>query len=455
MSAKVEIMKTKAEQSIAQHFADKVDLLASGAADAESRRAAFARFLEYGLPHRRIEAWKYTDLRNALGDVDMPAFGEAPTVDESRLNEALGPLGSLDAYRAVFVNGRFDNALSALPETAGIAIRPLSGLDGGSDAPVDQAPVDQALEEALSVQSIVALNTAFLTDGLNVSLADGVRLDKPLMIITVRAGGRDILVTTRHRVEVGAGAGMTLIEAAVSADGTAGQANSYVSLDIHAGGSLEHAKIGTGDSAAVSDLATSRVKLDREAYYRAHQLTPGAPLSRNQVFVTFDGEDAELDFTSAVLGNGSDHIDSTIVVEHRAPGCKGRELFKAVLDDRARAVCQGKVIVQRDAQKTDGKQMAQALMLSEDCEFDSKPELEIYADDVACGHGSTSAEIDADLIFYCRSRGIPEAEAKVMLTESFIAEAIDNVDHDGLRDAMGEIVRTWLADNHSSAKTAL
>ena len=121
-----------------------------------------------------------------------------------------------------------------------------------------------------------------------------------------------------------------------------------------------------------------------------------------------------------------------------------------MLDDRARGVCQGKVIVQQIAQKTDGKQMAQALMLSEDCEFDSKPELEIYADDVACGHGSTSAEIDPDLVFYCRSRGIPEDEAKVLLTESFVAEALDKVEWEPLRDAMGALARDWLAANHAS-----
>ena len=142
-----------------------------------------------------------------------------------------------------------------------------------------------------------------------------------------------------------------------------------------------------------------------------------------------------------------------LLLEHLAPGCISRELFKGVLDGRARGVCQGKVIVQKDAQKTDGKQMAQALMLSEDCEFDSKPELEIYADDVACGHGSTSAELDEDLVFYCRSRGIPEDQAKVLLTESFIAEAIEKVRHEPLRDVLAGVARDWLALNHSKSQS--
>ena len=175
----------------------------------------------------------------------------------------------------------------------------------------------------------------------------------------------------------------------------------------------------------------------------------GAPLARNQSFVTFDGEGGDLAFSAGVLANGRDHIDTTVVVEHMAPGCRSRELFKAVLDGNARAVSQGKVVVDREAQKTDGKQMAQALMLSEDAEFDSKPELEIYADDVACGHGSTSARIDPEHVFYLRSRGIPEAEASAMLTEAFIAEAIEGIEHEPIRDVVLDLARDWFAANAS------
>ena len=137
-------------------------------------------------------------------------------------------------------------------------------------------------------------------------------------------------------------------------------------------------------------------------------------------------------------------MDSTLVVDHAVPECESRELFKGVLANRGRGIFQGKVIVRRDAQKTDGKQMAQALMLSPDAEFDSKPELEIYADDVVCGHGSTVAEIDDDLMFYCRSRGIPESVARALLVESFIGEALEKVEHDDLREALRTHAMTWL-----------
>ena len=141
---------------------------------------------------------------------------------------------------------------------------------------------------------------------------------------------------------------------------------------------------------------------------------------------------------------GGEHIDTTLVVDHAVPRCESRELYKGVLDGEAKGIFQGKVIVRRDAQKSDGKQMAQALMLSPAAEFDSKPELEIYADDVVCGHGSTAGELDEDLLFYLRSRGIPLAEARAMLIESFAGEALDKIEHEGLREVAASMARAWL-----------
>jgi Fe-S cluster assembly protein SufD len=173
-------------------------------------------------------------------------------------------------------------------------------------------------------------------------------------------------------------------------------------------------------------------------------MTLAGALLRNELAIVFKGKRAKLDVSGAMLGAGSQHLDTTLFVDHEAPGGVSRELFKSVLDGRARAVFQGKIIVRPNAQKTDGKQMAQALMLSPEAEFDSKPELEIYADDVACGHGSTCAEIDPDLIFYCRTRGIPEKEARALLVRSFIAEAVDKVEDEGVREALMAMADGWL-----------
>ena len=178
----------------------------------------------------------------------------------------------------------------------------------------------------------------------------------------------------------------------------------------------------------------------------------GDGIVRNDLAVTFRGQHSTFDLGSAKLVGGHGHADTTLVVDHAVPHCTSRELVKSVLADTARAVFQGKVIVRPDAQKTDGKQMAQALMLSPDAEFDSKPELEIYADDVVCGHGSTSAEIDPELVFYLRSRGIPLEEAQAMLVESFIGEAIDKAEPETVQEALRAIARGWLAQGSRSAQ---
>jgi Fe-S cluster assembly protein SufD len=201
----------------------------------------------------------------------------------------------------------------------------------------------------------------------------------------------------------------------------------------------------TLDRGEATHLANWLVDIGAGADYRGFQLTSGTGLARNQLAVTFKGEGANLDLSGAFLARGSEHVDTALLVDHAVPACTSRELFKGVLEDEAQGVFQGKVIVRPGAQKSDGKQMAQVLLLSPNAEFDSKPELEIYADDVVCGHGSTSADLDEDLLFYCRSRGIPEAEARALLIESFVGEALAKVEREDVRDALTLLARDWLA----------
>jgi Fe-S cluster assembly protein SufD len=199
------------------------------------------------------------------------------------------------------------------------------------------------------------------------------------------------------------------------------------------------------DPAASAHLGTWIVGLGAQSEYHAFQFTAGMPLVRNQLLVAFGGEGGKLDIAGCFLGRGAEHIDTTLVIDHAVPGCTSRELVKGVLADRARGVFQGKVIVRPDAQKTDGKQMAQALMLSEEAEFDSKPELEILADDVVCGHGSTAAQLDESLLFYLRSRGIPLPEARALLIESFVGEVFDKLEDGPLREALLAIAKARLS----------
>ena len=423
----VAVMKTKAELALAEQFQAVRGGLPGPLAVRDAGMAAFGAL---GLPHRRIEEWKYTDLRTVLKDTAPPA-AENTKVTVADLIVGMGPWMDVDAARIVFVNGRYRKALSNLAGAESVRVVPLSeGFELASE----------------TADAVTALNTAFVTDGARVEIPAGVSLEVPLYVIELSASAEARTSTVRHTVQVGAKARATIVELYLTLPGSAQDTlnNTMVQVTVGDGAALTHVK-AVSEGARGTHLSNWMVTLGKDSHYRGFQMTAGVALVRNGIGVTYGGEDSKLDLSGVFLGRGSDHIDTTLVVDHAVPGCESRELFAGVLDGRARGIFQGKIIVRPHAQKTDGKQMARVLMLSPDAEFDSKPELEIHADDVVCGHGSTAAEIDADLLFYCRSRGIPEREARAMLVESFIGEAIDKVEHEGLRGVLAKLARQWLA----------
>jgi Fe-S cluster assembly protein SufD len=428
----VAIMKTKVETALAEQFQTALAGLPGGADVASARRAAIAAFTEYGLPHRRIEEWKYTDLRAALKEAAPPSVEDTAKLTVADLVVALGPFMQMEAARIVFVNGHYRKALSNLAGADAVTVRPLSGE-------IDRlVPLDH--------DAVVALNTAFVTDGAVIEVPAGVDLDVPLLVVSLSAGSEPRLSTIRTSIRVDAGARATVVELHVTLPGsvTDGQTNALTQVTVGDGAHLTHVKAAP-EGGRATHLSNWIARLGAQATYRAFQMSSGLALCRNQLSVVFQGEHAKLDISGVFLGRDGDHIDTTLVVDHPVPHCESREVFAGVLDGRARGIFQGKIVVRPEAQKTDGKMMARALMLSPDAEFDSKPELEIYADDVVCGHGSTAAEIDPDLLFYCRARGIPEAEAKALLVTSFIGEAIDRVEHEGVRTALEASAAQWLA----------
>lgn len=432
----VGLTKTKAEQAFTESFEAIASKLPGSEAVRELRRKAIGTFAALGLPHRRIEEWKYTDLRNLLKEAFTPAIGKAATPSEADLNAALGPLAALDTYRIVLVDGAFNASLSTAQRPDGLSVKPLSEALAESPDIVRMKRDQDAIE---------ALNSAFATDGAVVSVADGTELDKPLLLVFARAGADRKTITTRNVVNIGKGAKVTLVEAFVPLAGSADedQHNAATEIVVGEGAAVTHVKAIVENGKAVH-LGSATADIGADASYRAFQLTAGPGLARNQIFVKFTGEGGKLDCSGSFLATNNEHIDTTLVVDHAVPHCESRELYKGVLDGHGRGIFQGKVIVRPGAQKTDGKQMAQALMLSPDAEFDSKPELEIYADDVICGHGSTSAEIDPEHIFYCRSRGIPEPEARALLIEAFVGEAMEKVEDEPVREALMETARVWL-----------
>jgi Fe-S cluster assembly protein SufD len=435
----VALTRTKAEQAFPELFEAVAARLPGGAAVAEARKTAIGAFAGLGLPHRRLEAWKYTDLRSALKEALPPALGDATPVTRAEIDAALDGLARLDAHRVVLVNGACRPELSDA-SAGGFDVRPLASA---LEVPDGDAVAGEAVPPGQD--AVIALNAAFITDGAVVRVADGARPAKPLLLVFVRAGKSPRLVTVRNRLDIGAGAEAAIVEAHIALPGAAaGQGNVLSRVTIGQGASLAHVKL-TLDGAGSTHLASWLATLGAGASYRAFQFTAGTGLVRNHLAARFAGEGGRLDVAGCFMGREAEHIDSTLVIDHAVPGCTSRELFKGVLAGRARGVFQGKVIVRPDAQKTDGKQMAQALMLSEDAEFDSKPELEILADDVVCGHGSTAAQLDEDMLFYLRSRGIPLVQARALLIESFVGEAFDGIADEALREALLGIAKDRLA----------
>lgn len=442
----VAVIKTKAEMALVEQFERVSSRLPGNAAVAKLRRDAIGRFAALGLPHRRIEEWKYTDLRTMLKEAPPLATGDYKVSAYGIIEEALYRSLSVDAKGgdwAMFADGKqiSHNGRLAGPEHSLAAV--LKSPPAWISAELARA--DESISEG-----VFALNTALMTDGVVIDVPDGADWSVPVHIMFCAAGGgKDEnfadprLVVTRNIVRVGRNAKLTLVENHLSDSAMPRHANTVTQIVAGDGAEIQHIKF-SDTAAGETHIANWIVRLGAGASYRPFQMNTGAGLVRNELTVTFDGQRSSLDLGALTLGRGSAHADTTMIVDHAVPNCISRELYKCVLDDRARGVFQGKVVVRPDAQKTDGKQMARALLLSPDAEFNSKPELEIYADDVVCGHGTTSMELDDDLLFYLQSRGIPTPEARTLLIESFIGETIDGVQNEALRDALMDKARAWL-----------
>ena len=432
----VAVIKTKAETALVEQFEKVAADLPGGEDVRRERRKAIGDFAGRGLPHRRIEEWKYTDVRALLKEAAAP-FGKTTPAKLSKAQRAQLTWG-LDAHTLIFIDGVLEEQDPATEKGLDIATL---GNALASSPPSLATPALETID--VGARSVLSLNAAFVTDGALIRIEAGAKLARPIHLVFVSTGVQNHAVSLRNSIVLEAGAEATIIESFAAEGQAATQTNTLTSVSLAKGASLHHV-MSAGVAAGSMHMGNTIADLGPKSSYIPFQMTTGNGVARHQLTVTFSGRNATFDLGSAVLSTAGGHIDTTMVVDHAVPDCTSRELYKCVLDGRAHAVFQGKVIVRPDAQKTDGKQMARALLLSPDAEFNSKPELEIYADDVVCGHGTTSMELDDDLLFYCRSRGIPTALARTLLVESFIGEAIDKVEHETLREALMTKARAWL-----------
>ncbi|HET7889676.1 MAG TPA: Fe-S cluster assembly protein SufD [Bradyrhizobium sp.] len=435
----VVLAKRETRGVVSDTFATVRDRLPGTGKVTEARQQAFEAYERAGLPHRRLEDWKYTDLRALMRDV-LPLAAAPDASALERAKTALASLPALDACRLVLVDGVLAPALSdlAAPEI-GVRVQTLREVleDNANAAAAD------LLQNGAMSGSMVALNAAMATDGVLVTVADRAVLNKPIHIVHI-ATRSSASTYTRSFLKFGRAAHATLLESFVAAEGTKSyQVNDAVTLWLGDDAELQHVRL-MADSADAANITTAIFTIGAKARLTTFNMTSGGSLSRYQGYLTFAGEGAEVNANGVNLLNGRQHADTTLFLDHAVPNCTSREVFRAVVDDRAHSVFQGRIIVKPDAQKTDAKMMTRALLLSDEAEADNKPELEIFADDVTCGHGATTGALDESLLFYLRARGLSEKEAQALLIQAFVGEAIESIASDMLRELAITTAQRWL-----------
>jgi Fe-S cluster assembly protein SufD len=417
------------------------------------REQSLARVVAEGVPSPRVESWKYTNL-NSLAQAEFEAAERAPAAHEAGVPAAVELprflAEDVAVHRMVFVNGSFRRELSDL-----------DGLPEGASAEsladvLARAPQTLVahFEGRQASDGLAALNTALMADGVVLRLAPGTVLTRPLLLLFL--GGsteRAVAFHPRSVIVAEAGSQATIVELHAPAAGDAGAAYwSQPVTDIVVGDNAElrHYKCQQ-ESLQAYHLAATTVRVGAGGRYDSFALAVGGILARNEVMMTLDGPGASCRIDGGFLARGRQHVDTTTEIVHAKPNATSHEAFKGVLDGQGRAVFQGRIVVAKDAQKTDGHQSCRTLLLSDRAEIDTKPELEIYADDVKCSHGATVGELEQDALFYLQTRGIPESAARRMLVEAFLGDVIETIADAPVRDAFARVVSGWLADDGAKA----
>lgn len=440
MNAELRQVKTSAEQALADAYASAKAKLPGEGKVVALRDAAFKRFEAQGLPNRRVEEWKYTDLRALMREA-KPLAAAPDEAAKAHARAAGRLLADLDARRLVFVNGIFvpeQSDLAALEP--GLEVRSLAQALAAGD-PLVAAHLGKVVSS--DGDAAVALNTAMMNDGAVIRVAAGATVERPIHLVFVAAGDEASSMFTRSLVVIEKGARVMLVESHEGSAGVDHQVNTALELIVGENAHADHIKL-TGGAGPVIHVSSLMAAIGAHARFNDFSYTTGGAVVRNQLFLRFDGEGTLANIRGASLLKGSQHADATLVADHAVGGCQSREVFKAVLDDKSRGVFQGKIIVRQGSQKTDAKMMTNSLLLSDEAEASQKPELEIFADDVQCGHGATSGALDENLKFYLMARGIPEVDAEALLVQAFVGDAVEGIEHAGLRDALMEDVASWL-----------
>lgn len=436
----------KKSTNVTQLYVDQFSAEKDGLPGAElpwlvaKRTAGMDRLVSIGLPTPKTESWKYTRLP-AFSETDFrPARWEDGQVRVGGVDELLAD--NVQTTRLVYVNGLIRPELSRLDNLPnGVSVEPFAQALERDPAFVE---AHMGTREAEYDQGFSALNEAMMESGTVFRVAKGVVVEDPIEIVYLN-GGTDAPISRhpRNLFVLEAGSQATLVKRHAGISTGAYFNNAVTEIEIGDGAILKHYTV-QADCLEAIHLSAVNVSVGRDATYETFNLAIGGRLSRTETRVRLEGRGGHCNLSGAYLMKAREHCDNTTIIHHLVPDTTAREVFKGVLNDEARGVFQGKLVVHKDAQRTDGHQMSRALLLSDRAEMDAKPELEIYADDVKCSHGSTTGQIDETALFYLRSRGIPEALARNLLIQSFIAEALEEISDVRVREAMAQQVIHWL-----------
>ncbi len=403
------------------------------------RDDAFRCFDRLGFPNTRLEDWRFTNIA-PITETPFQAQAAAGGLDRGILDTLHLPRSG--GPELVFVNGHFSPELSAasgLPP--GVRVRSLAAAVAGDAGGLDAAEADSLGAVAAHLgrlarfenHAFTALNTAFLRDGAVIEVDGGVVFERPIHLLFVSSSGAvPVLSQPRVLLVAGASSEVRVVESHAGVGDTPYLSNTVTEVAVADNAVVDHYTVvrQADDAFHVGTLA---VRLGRASNFSSHAITAGGAIVRNEAGVVLGGEGGECTLNGLYLANGRQLIDNQTTIDHAMPHCDSHELYKGILDGRSRAVFNGKIIVRLDAQKTDAKQSNKALLLSEDAQITTKPQLEIFADDVKCTHGATVGQLDADSLFYLRSRALSEAQARQLLIHAFAADLLGHIKVEAIR----------------------
>ena len=425
----------------AERFAELAEGAGASGADwfMPIRREALASFARLGFPTKRDEDWKFTNV-TPISSTDFALANGASGVDAADLEGFR--LSGVESSRVVFVNGRHSPDLSTLlTQEQGVIVGSLA------DALVEER---ELVERHLSryadyrTDAFTALNTAFTEDGGFVYVPKGVVVEQPIHFLFVSASAPEPTMTHPRTLIVAEEASqVTVVEEFISLGDGVHFSNVVTELVAGDNAVVSHYVIERENDQALN-VGTLRIQQGRSSNVASHSVLLGGRLVRNNVHPVMAGEGGYCMINGLFMPKGHQHMDNFMLVEHASPHCDSRQFYNGILDDRAHGVFGGRIVVHKDAQKTDAKQTNRNLLLSEGAQVDSKPQLEIYADDVKCTHGATIGQLDSEAVFYLRTRGIPEDEARAMLLFAFAGENLERMQQDAVREYAEALVATRL-----------